>query len=139
MNAKTFCFSLMAGVLLAVVKPAYAGVSDDVRKDFAKAIYTGSPELVHDRNPQALLRAVIVLNVKLDEAGRWQAEVLRTNDEQPELLARALETVRRAPVVALSDDMRSEMQRNGLVEAWLFDNDGSFQVKTLAKAQRRGQ
>ena len=30
------------------------------------------------------------------------------------------------------------MHRNGLIEAWLFDNDGSFQVKTLAKTQSRG-
>jgi hypothetical protein len=34
--------------------------------------------------------------------------------------------------------MRAELRRNGLIEAWLFDNDGSFQVKTLAKAQRTG-
>jgi hypothetical protein len=28
------------------------------------------------------------------------------------------------------------MQRSGFMEAWLFDNDGSFQVKTLAKVQK---
>lgn len=138
MQAKTICFSFVAGLLLAVTKPAFAGVPDEVRKDFAQAVYSGSPELVHNRNPQPLLRAVIVLNVKLDEGDRWQAEVLRTNDEQPEMLARAIETVRRAPTIQLSEEMRAELKRNGLIEAWLFDNDGSFQVKTLAKAQRMG-
>lgn len=139
MSLKTIGFSFLTGVLLAVVKPAFAGVSDELRKDFAQAVYTGSPELIHNRNPQPLLRAVIVLNVKLDEYGRWRAEVLRTNDEQPEMLARAIETVHRAPSIAMSDDMRAELKRNGLIEAWLFDNDGSFQVKTLAKAQRTGR
>ncbi|RTL29986.1 MAG: hypothetical protein EKK47_11965 [Burkholderiales bacterium] len=138
MQAKTLCFSFVAGLLLAMTKPAFAGVPEDVRKDFAHAVYDGSPELVHNRNPQPLLRAVIVLNVKLDEAEHWRAEVVRTNDEQPEMLARAMETVRRAPAISLSDEARAEMHRNGLIEAWLFDNDGSFQVKTLAKTQSRG-
>jgi hypothetical protein len=139
MSVKTICCSFLAGALLVLVKPAHAGVPDDVRKDFAKAVYNGSPELVHNRNPQPLLRAVIVLNVKLDDSGRWQHEVVRTNDEQPEMLARAIETVHRAPPIAVSDDVRAELRRNGFMEAWLFDNDGSFQVKTLAKAQRMGQ
>jgi hypothetical protein len=139
MNAKTICCSFLAGALLAVTQPARAGVPDDVRKDFAKAVYSGSPELVHNRNPQPLLRAVIVLNVTLDDSDHWQAEVVRTNDEQPEMLARAIETVRKAQAIQLSEDMRAELRRNGLMEAWLFDNDGSFQVKTLAKAQRMGQ
>lgn len=139
MRAKTVCFSLLAGGLLALAQSAIAGVPDEVRQDFAKAVYSGSPELVHNRNPQPLLRAVIVLNVKLDEGEHWQAEVIRTNDEQPEMLARAIETVRRAPTIKLPAHLKDEMHRNGLIEAWLFDNDGSFQVKTLAKAQRMGQ
>lgn len=138
MQAKTLCFSFVAGLLLAMAKPAFAGVPEDVRRDFAHAVYDGSPELVHNRNPQPLLRAVIVLNVKLVDGEHWQAEVVRTNDEQPEMLARAIETVRRAPAINMSEETRSEMHRNGLIEAWLFDNDGRFQVKTLAKAQSRG-
>lgn len=136
MQAKTLCFSFVAGLMLAMTKPAIAGVPDDIRKDFAHAVYNGSPELVHNRNPQPLLRAVIVLNVKLDEGDHWRAEVVRTNDEQPEMLVRAMETVRRAPPIQLTEEAKSELRRNGFIEAWLFDNDGSFQVKTLAKAQR---
>lgn len=136
MQAKTLCFSFVAGLMLAMAPSARAGVPEEVRKDFAHAVYDGSPELVHNRNPQPLLRAVIVLNVKLDEGDHWRAEVVRTNDEQPEMLVRAMETVRRAPPIQLTDEAKSELRRNGFIEAWLFDNDGSFQVKTLAKAQR---
>jgi protein TonB len=94
---------------------------------------------VHQRNPQPLLRAVVVLNVKLDAGDHWQVEVVRTNDEQPEMLARAIETVARAPVVPMPDEVKDHMRRNGFMEAWLFDNDGRFQVKTLAKAQLTGR
>ncbi len=136
MNVKTVCFSFLAGALLSVMQPASAAVPDNVKKDFAKAVYTGSPEYVHDRNPQPMLRAVIVLSVKLDENNQWKAEVVRGNEQQPEMQARALETVRRAPTIQLSEAERAEMQRSGFMEAWLFDNDGSFQVKTLAKVQK---
>ncbi|MEY4767273.1 MAG: hypothetical protein RI907_3946 [Pseudomonadota bacterium] len=136
MNAKTFCFNLAAVAAFVCSQAASAAVPDQVKKDFAKAVYAGSPDLVHDRNPQPLLRAVIVLSVKLDENNQWKAEVIRGNDQQPEMQARAIETVRRAPVPTLSEADRAEMQRSGLMEAWLFDSDGTFQVKTLAKAQK---
>ena len=138
MNVKTICFSFVAGLLLAVTNPASAaGVPDELKRDFARAVYEGSPELVHDRNPQPLLRAVVVLNMRLDESGQWQAEVVRHNDQQPAMTARALETVRRAHSMAVPEEHKAELRRNGFMEAWLFDNDGTFQVKTLAKAQRR--
>lgn len=138
MRAKTIGFSFLVGLLWAMAKPAVAGVPDEVKRDFARAVYSGSPSLVHDRNPQPLLRAVIVLNVKLDDGDKWHAEVVRSNDQQPEMLARAIETVHKAQPIAVSDEVKDELKRNGFMEAWLFDNDGSFQVKTLAKAQRMG-
>jgi len=136
MSVKTICFSLIAGSLLSVMQPASAAVSEQGKKEFAKAVYSGSSDLVHDRNPQALLRAVIVLSVKLDESNQWKAEVIRGNEQQPEMQARAIDTVRRAPVPQLTEADRAELQRSGLMEAWLFDSDGTFQVKTLAKAQK---
>lgn len=136
MSLKTFSYAFAATLLFSALQPASAAVPDQVKKDFARAVYQGSPDLVHNRNPQPLLRAVIVLNVKLDENNRWTAEVIRGNEQQPEMQARALETVRRANMVELSEADRAEMQRSGLIEAWLFDNDGTFQVKTLAKAQK---
>lgn len=136
MTVKTLCFSLAAAAAVLAATGAHAAVPDQLKRDFAQAIYDGSPDLVHSRNPQPLLRAVIVLNVKLDENNQWKADVIRGNDQQPEMQARALETVRRARMLDLTEADRAEMQRGGLIEAWLFDTDGSFQVKTLAKAQK---
>lgn len=138
MMAKTVCFSLLAASLLAAAKPAFAGPMDDFKKDFAKAVYAGSPSLVHDRNPQPLLRAVVVLKVKMADDGHLVTDVLRANDQEPDMLARAIETVQRAEVGEIPDQVRSELSHNGIVESWLFDSDGTFQVRTLAKPQRSG-
>jgi periplasmic protein TonB len=86
--------------------------------------------------PQALLRAVVVLNIKLGEGNAWQTDVMRTNHDQPEMLARAIEAVKRVHINEVPDALREELMRNGINETWLFDKDGSFQVMTLAKSQR---
>lgn len=138
MSAQTIRFTCLAGALLSVASAAWSANLDEFRKDFAHAVYAGSPELVHDRQPQPLLRAVIVLNIKLGEDDRWQTDVTRTNEQQPEMLRRAIDTVNRARLGAVPDELRDELKRNGIYETWLFDKDGSFQVKTLAKAQRSG-
>jgi protein TonB len=132
----TSAFKCLAAAALCLAATAQAATLDDFRREFAQAVYAGSPELVHDRQPQALLRAVVVLNIKLSDDNRWQTDVMRTNSTQPEMLQRALQTVERARVNEVPQDLTDELRRNGIYETWLFDKDGSFQVKTLAKAQR---
>jgi periplasmic protein TonB len=132
----TSAFKWLTAIALSGASVVQASTVEDFRREFAQAVYAGSPDLVHDRQPQALLRAVVVLNIKLGEGNRWQADVMRTNSTQPEMLQRALETVERARVNEVPQDIADELRRNGINETWLFDKDGSFQVKTLAKAQR---
>jgi protein TonB len=108
-----------------------------VRKEFAHAVYAGSPKWVHTRQPQAMLRAVVVLNIKLGADNLWQASVLRANSDQTEMTERAIESVKRAKVGTIPASLRGELLGDGFMETWLFDRDGSFQVKTLAKPQRR--
>jgi hypothetical protein len=80
---------------------------------------------------------VVVLRVRLDEQGRWKAEVFRDNPEQPEMTQRALASVERLPApMGLSPQARQLLQTQGVVEAWLFQNDGRFALKTLAKPQK---
>ena len=79
-------------------KPA-APVS--VNAEFASVVYQNAGSQVHNEEPQALLRAVVVLRVRLDAQNQWQAEVFRDNPEQPEMTRRALDSVARlAPPVA---------------------------------------
>jgi hypothetical protein len=126
----------LSAALLAAA-PAQAQSSEQMKADFARAVYLSSATLVHNEQPQPLLRAVVVLRIRLNEQDQWQAEVFRENSEQPEMTRAALESVARLPVpVGLSVKARQALRNEGLVEAWLFQNDGRFALKTLAKPQR---
>jgi hypothetical protein len=133
-------FGLATAVLLVgslIGTRAHAQSADQVKADFARSVYTHSAKQVHNDRPQPLLRAVVVLRVKLDEQNHWQAEVFRDNPNQPELTRVALESVARLPPPPAMSQKALEMLRGeGLVEAWLFENDGRFALKTLAKPQR---
>lgn len=135
MSLRTVGFKVLASAALCWGAPSMASDIDPARMEFANAVHEAAPDWVHNRRPQALLRAVVVLNIKLDADNHWRADVVRTNSEQPEMLTRALETVLRARVGALPDHLRDKLSKEGFMETWLFDNDGTFQVKTLAKAQ----
>ena len=125
----------LGGALLA--STAHAQTADQVKAEFARAVYLSSADRVHNERPQPLLRAVVVLRIKLNEQNQWQAEVFRDNPEQPEMTRAALDSVARLPAPAGLTPQAREMLRNeGLIEAWLFQNDGRFALKTLAKPQR---
>ena len=135
---RSLCCTVAACLVLALPLKAGAAIDTvaDYRQAFAHAIHAAAPEWVHSRRPQPLLRAVIVLHIKLGADQRWHAHVLRTNDQQPEMLARAIETVHRARPAEAPAALHDELKRHGFVETWLFDRDGSFQVKSLAQPQQ---
>lgn len=129
--------AIAATLTLATAAPAYAQGKDQIKADFARAVYLNSASQVHNEQPQALLRAVVVLRVKLDEQGQWSAEVFRDNPDQPEMTRAALDSVAKLPApVGLSAKARQQLQTEGVIEAWLFQTDGRFALKTLAKPQR---
>lgn len=129
--------AIAATFTLATATPAFAQSADQVKADFARSVYLNSAAQVHNEQPQALLRAVVVLRVKLNEQGQWATEVFRDNPDQPEMTRAALDSVAKLPApVGLSAKARQQLQSDGLVEAWLFQNDGRFALKTLAKPQR---
>ncbi len=149
MNRKTFnpvaalatlatALAVTMAVLSSTAAQAQAQGADVVKRDFARTVYLHSATDVHNEQPQALLRAVVVLRVKLDDQGQWKAEVFRDNPEQPEMTQRALASVERLPApVGLSAQARQVLQSQGVIEAWLFEADGRFALKTLAKPQKR--
>ena len=133
-----FQFSVALALAAALFAgSAWAQSSGDIKADFARAVYVTSAPLVHDERPQPLLRAVVVLRIKLDADNKWQAEVFRDNPTQPEMTRAALESVARLPAAeGLSSQSLHMLRNEGLIEAWLFQNDGRFALKTLAKPQR---
>jgi protein TonB len=132
--ARSLC---IAGAILACAAGARAENLEQVRHDFAKLVYEDAgPDINRDR-PQPLLRAVVVLRVKLNELGHWTGEVVRENDEQPELTRKALASVAHlARTLEVSPPTSEQLHREGFLEVWLFQNDGRFALKTLALPQR---
>jgi protein TonB len=129
--------TLAAAMFVGTMGQALAQSADQVKADFARAVYRNSAALVHNDQPQPLLRAVVVLRVKLNEQNQWQAEVFRDNPDQPEMTRAALDSVAQLPApVGLTPKALELLHTQGLVEAWLFQNDGRFALKTLAKPQR---
>lgn len=139
--ARTAGWRLAAAAALATlvvaVGPAAAQTEEQVKTEFARAVYQASAGLVHDERPQPLLRAVVVLRIKLDAQNRYTAEVFRDNPQQPAMTQVALDSVAKLPPAERLGPRAQEMLRGeGLIEAWLFQTDGRFALKTLAKPQR---
>ncbi len=129
--------AVAAAVALCTASAASAQSPDQVKTDFARAVYRNSAGQVHNDQPEPLLRAVVVLRIRINEQDQWQAEVFRENPEQPEMTQAALASVASLPApVGLTPRARKMLQGDGLVEAWLFQKDGRFALKSLAKPQR---
>ena len=131
------CVGIAGALVTGTVGNAHAQSADQVKADFARAVYLHSATQVHNDRPQPLLRAVVVLHIRLDAQNRWQAEVFRDNPDQPDMTLAALASVSRLPApMGLSAPEARLLHEQGLIEAWLFQTDGRFALKTLAKEQR---
>ena len=127
----------VACALFAGMSAARADSLDQVRRGFAQRIYEDSRADINMDAPQPMLRAVVVLRVRLNALGHWAAEVMRENDVEPELTRKALASVERLGMAAeASTPLAEQLHREGFVEVWLFQNDGRFALKTLALPQR---
>ena len=133
--AASFC---LVATLLGSAISARADSLDQVRRGFAQRVYEDSRADINMDAPQPMLRAVVVLRVRLNELGHWAAEVMRENDVEPELTRKALASVEHLGMAAeASSPLAEQLHREGFVEVWLFQNDGRFALKTLALPQRR--
>jgi len=148
LTALAFAATLAAGAAQAADAPAKApakasakpaakpAAAENINAEFARVVYQNCKQ-VHNEQPQALLRAVVVLRVKLNEQNQWQAEVFRENPDQPELTKAALDSVAALPAPnGLSAKALEKLRGEGVIEAWLFQTDGRFALKSLAKPQR---
>ncbi len=127
----------VAAALLASSLGARAESLDQVKRGFAQMLYEDAGPDINRGAPQPLLRAVVVLRVKLDQVGHWTADVVRENDEQPELTRKAIASVGHlARTLEMSATAAEQLHREGFLEVWLFQNDGRFALKTLALPQR---
>jgi len=104
--------------------------------DVARHILERNASHVLHGTPQAMLRSVVVVAFTVDRDGRViHSSVYRTNGDD-EAEATALATLRHAsplpPPPGRLLDARGHLE---LMEDWLFNDNGKFQLRTLATPQ----
>ena len=109
---------------------------DRYHAEVAQRIVERNPSYVNHTAPQAMLRSVVVVAFTVDRSGRVvHSSVYRTNGDD-EAEATALATLRRAsplpPPPGRLLDARGHLE---LMEDWLFNDNGKFQLRTLATPQ----
>ncbi|CAN7263155.1 TonB family protein [Trinickia sp. LjRoot230] len=109
---------------------------DAYRHSIAQHIVDRNPSYVQQRAPQAMLRSLVVVAFTVDRNGKLIASsVYRTNGDD-EAEATALATLRRAaPLPAPPAKLLNHVGQVEIFEDWLFNDDGKFQLRTLAKPQ----
>ncbi len=105
------------------------------QRELALRISEINASLVYAERPQALLRSVIVLRYHLNADGKLiRSEIVRSNhDKNTETIA--LASIGRASPFPKP---APHLLRNGkleITETWLFNNDGRFQLRTIALPQ----
>jgi len=108
---------------------------DDYKRDIALRISEANAPKVYAGRPQALLRSVIVVRYAVDGRGHLvRSEIMRSNRDH-ETESTALASLRSA---APFPKPASHLLRRGQLEVsetWLFNNDGRFQLRTIAQPQ----
>lgn len=85
--------------------------------------------------PQALLRSVIVIKYQVDGEGNLQrTEVMRSNGDRAAERT-ALDSLRAAAPFPRPASHLLKARKIELMETWLFNNDGRFQLRTTAERQ----
>ena len=112
-----------------------AATLDAYKRDLAHRIVQTNSVQVFTGRPQALLRSVVVVKYHVDANGRLtRSDILRSNRD------RATETTALAALrkTAPFPKPASHLLRHGqveIMETWLFNNDGRFQLRTIAEPQ----
>ncbi|VVE70751.1 energy transducer TonB [Pandoraea captiosa] len=91
-------------------------------------------------NPQPMLRSVVSLEYWVDRNGNITAVALYRSNGDHEAERIAIASLRRAsPLPAPSRALVDSSGRVRAIETWLFNNDGRFQLRSVAAPQIDGQ
>jgi protein TonB len=109
---------------------------DQYREAIARRIVERNPSYVQKRRPQAMLRSLVVVAFVVNRDGKVvSSSVYRTNGDD-EAEATALATLRRAsPLPPPPPKLLNRLGQVEMMEDWLFNDDGKFQLRTLAMPQ----
>lgn len=108
---------------------------DGYKQDLAKRISQVNFTSVYIERPQALLRSVIVIKYIVDKDGNLvRSEILRSNKDKHAESSAMSSLKKTAPFPKPPEALLKHGQLE-LSESWLFNNDGRFQLRSVALAQ----
>lgn len=109
---------------------------DQYRQAIAHRIADRSPSYLEHRAPQAMLRSLVVVAFTINRNGELvRSSIYRTNGDD-EAEATALATLRRAaPLPVPPAKLLNGRGQVEIMEDWLFNDDGKFQLRELADPQ----
>ncbi|MES2535792.1 MAG: energy transducer TonB [Pseudomonadota bacterium] len=108
---------------------------DTYKKDVAHRISQVNSTKVYTGRPQALLRSIVVLKYTVDGGGNLvRSEIQRSNRDQV-TEATALATLRNTAPFPKPASHLLRQGRVELLESWLFNSDGRFQLRSIALPQ----
>jgi periplasmic protein TonB len=129
-----------------VLEPAKSPATDSssaltvnqYHKDFAKHLTRHNQNLIYEGAPPNPLRAIVVLEVELSRDGEVTAvRSLRVPSHGQEQFKLARESIlRAAPYPKPAITVALGKPRVALTETWLFNNEGRFQLRSLALPQQ---
>lgn len=112
-----------------------ASTLDGYKRDLAQRISQVNSTKVYIERPQALLRSVVVLKYQVDRDGNLvRSEIYRSNRDR-EAEATALAALKNAAPFPKPAPHLLRQDRIDILESWLFNNDGRFQLRTIAQPQ----
>lgn len=119
--------------------PPPAGSLDGYRIQIAQHIHQHDRDQIFDGPPPNPLRSIVVIRYAVDAQGHLvRSQVMRSNGIAA-LERRALDSLRRAsPLPMPAASLRSRQKNIELIETWLFDAQGRYQLRSLADPQAAG-
>lgn len=105
-------------------------------RELAVHISQKNSEKIYVSNPQALLRSVVVLKFSIDANGKLVSRDLIRSNKDRETESTAMQSLLRAQPFPIPPASFLKQGKLELLETWLFNTDGRFQLRTIALPQR---
>jgi protein TonB len=102
----------------------------------AQRISDADPTRVYAVQPQALLRSVVVVRIVIGRDGKLISGVVQRSNDDPVTEAAALASLRGAAPFPKPPASLLTNGRLDILETWLFNDDGRFQIRSIAQVQK---
>lgn len=106
------------------------------KRQLAQKISDADSAKVHAEQPQALLRSVVVLRFVVNKNGKLISSAIQRSNRDPVTERTALASLRNAAPFPRPPAKLLKKGRLVLLETWLFNRDGRYQMRSIAQAQK---